>query len=292
MKRTTILVPPGIGDGYWVLVKLRGFLRQHGIQNPTIYVQDSAPRRSHGMWMRVPFVTWGGYAELPKARASKVFARRAYRLPGYAVQRRVLGFDWFLSFNGSLDAGRSLDDALPGPANWYEPMHDAALTGTHAAAYRQRFGRYVLCAFWEHGGYQKWLVPFGEDRITETLRLLADAGLTVVVMGAAWDRGAIADRLAAADPRFTGLVGETNFDELCGLVAGSAAVLGFPAGNTLLGPYFRRPTTLLWHNHYHRAMWRNSVPPDARDYHALDVVQATPGSVADRVLGAEPARAA
>ena len=37
---TRIMVPPGIGDGYWVLVKLRGFMEAHGIKQADIYVHD------------------------------------------------------------------------------------------------------------------------------------------------------------------------------------------------------------------------------------------------------------
>jgi hypothetical protein len=288
--KTRILVPPGIGDGYWVIAKLRGFLRRHNVSRPEIWIQDGSPRRSHEMWQRVPFVDFGGYAQIPRLpdrrrsdRKDKEAVRRAYRRAGGAVQRQACGFDWFLSLNGTLDAGQSLDQGLPGPTNWYETMHDEVATATHAADYREQFGEYVACAFWEHGNYGKWLAEFPEPEIVRALQAIADTGRTVVIMGAAWDRGAIADRLATADPRFRGLVGETNFDQLCGLLSGSAAVVGFPAGNTLIGPYFRRPTVLLWNGHFPRPMWTNSVPP-RDDYRALHTATATADTFAAAVL--------
>jgi hypothetical protein len=298
--KTRILVPPGIGDGYWVIAKLRGFLASRRVRSPQVWVHDRAPRRSHEMWERVPFVQFGGYATVPRPRdewrsdrPDKQAVKWAYRSAGRAVQRRVCGFEYFLSLNGTLDAGHSLDQGLPGPTNWYETMHDEVATATHAADYRERFGEYVVAAFWEHGNYGKWLAEFPETEIVRALQAIADTGRTVVIMGAAWDRGAIADRLATADPRFRGLVGETNFDQLCGLLSGSAAVVGFPAGNTLLGPYFRRPTVLLWNGHFPRPMWTNSVPP-RDDYRAVHTATETADTFAAAVLERlqEEARAA
>lgn len=277
-----ILVPPGIGDGYWVLVKLRGFLEANGIDHAQIFVHDAGPRRAGEMWARVPFVEFGGYAEVERRRHG-LDLDRAYRQPMYAVQPQACGFDYLISLNGSLDHGRTLDEALPGPTNWYEPLRDPEVTEAHAATFRERFGDYVLAAFWDHGFYKHWVKQFPEASILRTLRALADAGQTVVVMGAEWDRGSIGERLAGADPRFVSLVGETDFDQLTGLLAGARGVLGFPAGNTLLGPYFRTPTVLLWNRHFPRPFWRNACPPDPRAYRPIETSQ-TPEKVTDAVL--------
>lgn len=277
-----ILVPPGIGDGYWVFVKLRGFLEARGISMPEVYVHDQSPsQRSAGFWSRVPFVRFAGAGALPRRSPH---AKLAYRPPGIVVQRRVAKWDFFLSFNGTLERGLSLDAALPGPAaSWYEPIARPAGLDTLIARYREQFGRYVACAFWEHGFYRKWLHQFGEDRIVETLRGVAAAGFTPVLMGASWDRDGIGSRIARQDERFINLVGETDFDQLTALLEGAAGVLGFPAGNSLLGPYFRRPTVLLWNTHFDRRMWRNTCPPDTR-YRTLGTDEATPDRVLDALL--------
>lgn len=281
--RARILVPPGIGDGYWVLVKLRGFLEARGIEHATVYVHDAGPRRSDGMWARVPFIEFGGFAPVDR-KLHAAALERAYRRDGFAVQANVCEFDYLLSLNGALDHGRSLDEALPGPTNWYEPLSQPEVTEGFAAEYRARFGDYVLASFWDHGFYKLWVKDFPERSIVRALATLADAGQTVVIMGAEWDRGSIGERIAAADPRFVSLVGETSFDQLTGLLSGARAVLGFPAGNTLLGPYFRTPTVLLWNRHFPRPFWRNACPPDPRTYQPIETSQ-TPAKVADAVLG-------
>ncbi len=281
MSRTVrILVPPGIGDGYWVFVKLRGFLASKRITMPEIWIHDNGPSgRAVGFWSRVPFVRFAGLGLFPNPR----HAHAAYGQPGVPVQRRVASWDYFLSFNGTLERGISLDQAMPGPCNWYEPLTRPENHSAAVEEYQARFGRYVACAFWSHGFYARWLEEFGEEQIVEALQLIADEGLTPVLMGAEWDRGGLVSRIAAADPRFVSLVGETDFDQLTALLEGADGVLGFPAGNSLLGPYFRRPTVLLWHDHFKRAMWRNVCPPDPH-YQALHTGEATPRSVADALF--------
>lgn len=281
-----ILVPPGIGDGYWVFVKLRGFLAANRIEMPDLWVHDAAPAgRSAGFWARVPFVRFQGSGHLTRKTRH---ARLAYRPPGVAVQRRVQHWDYFLSFNGTLEAGRSLDQAMPGPpSNWYEPLDRPASVDGLIQEYQNRWGRYVACAFWEHGFYRHWLANFPEDRIVESLRLLVHAGLTPVVMGAGWDRGGLGSRIAAADSRFVDWVGETDFDQLTALLEGASGVFGFPAGNSLLGPYFRRPTVLLWHPHFDMRMWVNACPPGSQ-YRALSTRGLTPESATASLLDLMP----
>lgn len=282
---TKILVPSGIGDGYWVIAKLRGFVERMRISNPVVYVQDGVPRRSHGMWERVPFVRFGGYAELNlKARTTRVCLTRAYQRAGYPVQRRVLGFDFFISLNGSLVGGRSLDEAMPGRLDWYEPFSRMDVTEIEAAQFQLLYGSYVVVGLWEHGFYRHWLRHFPESKIVETLTAIADGGRTVVLMGADWDRAGIAERVAAASPRFINLVGETDFDQMTGLVAGASAVFGFPAGTTLISPRFKTPTVMLWTEHFRREFWANACPPDPAFYRPLDARGADPKAVADLVL--------
>lgn len=282
-RTVRILVPPGIGDGYWVFVKLRDFLKVHGIRMPEVYVHDAAPSgRSAGFWQRVPFVQFAGSANLPKKW--RQCAKLAYRPPGVAVQRNVGGFDYFLSFNGSLEGGSSLDRAMPRIAtSWFEPIDRPDTIDALTAGYRARFGRYVACAFWDHGFYRHWLTEFPEEQVVASLRLLADSGMTPVLMGASWDKDGLGSRLANADPRFVDFVGHTDFDQLTALLEGSAGVFGFPAGNSILGPYFHRPTVLLWHAHFDKRMWVNVCPPESQ-YKALPTLGATAESAAEALL--------
>lgn len=282
--RTRILVPSGIGDGYWVIAKLRGFIEKLNLAEPEIWVDPGPPQRAHDMWKRVPFVRWGGYAEFAPNRPTKVTLNRAYRLPKFAIQRRALGYDFFVSLNGALISGLSLDQAIPGPTNWFEPFTNMEITESKAAEYQFEYGSYVVVGLWDQGFYRRWLECFPETSIVEMLRIVADAGYTVVLMGAPWDKGRIPERIASHDERFESLVGETSFDDLTGLLAGASAVFGFPAGSTLIGPRFGAPTLMLWTSHFRTEMWRNSCPPDPKLYLPMDARGALPGAVAETLL--------
>lgn len=278
-----ILVPPGIGDGYWVFAKLRGFLEERGIYLPEVFVHDSGPRRADGFWEKVPFVRFGGFAKIEKCEEWDL----AYKPPGKPVQENVQGFDFFLSFNGTMDSGDSLDTALAGPLDWYDRIHRPWTHENLVKAFRDDLGDYVLVAFWDRGFYGKWLGDFGPPDILRTLRLLADAGKTVVVMGAEWDRGSLASKIAGADPRFVDMIGDTCFNELFALVDGAAAVFGHPAGNTMLGPFLARPTALVWGNTFPTSFRDNALPP-RDDYFPIDAKLATPESAARIVLDLAP----
>ena len=65
-ERLNILVPPGIGDIYWVMVKLQSFLRERQITVPPnvhIVSLDSAKDRSADYVRMVPFVRGAGYKQ-------------------------------------------------------------------------------------------------------------------------------------------------------------------------------------------------------------------------------------
>jgi len=260
VTRCRILVPPGIGDGYWVAAKLRGLLESRGIgpADSEIWVHDGGPRRAGELWSLLPFTTFGGYARVAKGPHLDA----AYKPPGVAVQENVAGFDLFLSFNGTLEGGKSLDDALPGPTDWSLPLFHSKGQQDAEERFRER-GPYIAAAFWDHGIYKSWLEQFGEAAILKNLRLLLGRGFRVVLMGAEWDRGKISSRLAKQEPAAEDMLGRTSFEELLALIRGASGVFGFPAGNTLLGPFLGRPTVLLWNGRFPRSFWTDCAPPDA-----------------------------
>lgn len=274
-----ILVPPGIGDGYWVLTKLRAFLDARGIYLPEVFVHDSGPRRSASLWERVPFVRFGGYAKIAGGQEWQ----NAYHGSKHPVQHDVQGFDYFISFNGTMDHGLSLDDVMTGPTNWFEPLFRPLDHEQMVAEYRARFGEYVAVSFYDKGFYSKWLADFPPAAIIDALGRIADAGRTVVVMGAEWDRGGLCGALLAADGRFIDLVGRTSFTQLFALLDGASAIFGHPAGNTMLGPYLGTPTAMIWGNTFPEAFRRNACPES--NYLPLDAGHATPRFVAEALLG-------
>lgn len=261
-----ILVPAGIGDGYWVATKLRGFIEQERLHLPEIYVHDTGPRRSDEFWRSIPFVRFAGYHPLPPKTP---YAARAFTQRGFVVQRDVPGMDYFISMNGALESGQTVDQAMQGPTDWYPTLFHSKEEDQFRDHYKAKYGSYVVVAFWDKGFYQKWLREFSIRAIVMVLQSILMTGRKVVIMGAEWDKEGITQQIAAYDKRFISIVGSTSYTQMIGLIRGASGVFGFPAGNTLFGAFLQRPTLILWNRHFRQEFWRNVCPPRAPHYRAM-----------------------
>lgn len=283
----SIIVPPGIGDTYWVMAKLQGWLERKGIRLPDIYVHGRGPKRTEPFVRRIPFVRFAGHKDFG---FSHPVAREAYGTGGSEGGRCVIpdvfGCDWLISFNAALNRGDSLDDAMPDvPTDWYLPLFRSLPELRYRDAFREEHGPYVLVFLVDKGWYGKWTDEFNESALLDTLNRVHRAGRTVVFTGAEWDRDGLGHRLARK-PQFVDMVGETSFEELTALLDGADCVFGMPAGNTLLAPMFGTPTVLLWNRHFPEPFWTNTVPPDSagRWYHPVETRGAGPREVARLIL--------
>lgn len=278
VRRPSILVPAGIGDSYWVMVKLRAFLAREGLGMPDVYVQDSGgPKRTQPYLRCLPFIHAAGYKELD---FREPLWREAYLQDGRTVFPDVFGVDYFVAYNGVMRFGASLADADPDLAcEWHPPMH----VSLEARAFRRELGAdgpYVVAYFTDSGMYQHWLKEFPVERLTATLHLIRARGYRIVLIGAPWDDGKTGSRLAQRDPAYVDLIGQTTFDQMLGALMGASGVVGFPAGNTILATALGVPTVLLWNRYFDARFWTNACPPDAANYHAIDTATATADGVA------------
>lgn len=267
--RPQILVPAGIGDAYWVMTKLPGFLRTHRLGLPDVWVQDAAKglKRTEPFLKTIPFVHAAGY-KLWQPR-DPIF-HEAYMQDGRTVFHNVLGVDYFIAYNGVMRYGHSLEEVDPAyGCNWFPPMHVSKVARSYQGQ-MQALGPYAVVYLVGHGMYSKWIAEFGPAALQEALReISAQLGLRIVMIGAQWDQGSLGDQLAVDNPEWINLVGQTTYEELLGVLRGASVVLGWPSGASLLGPVLRRPTVLFWHQYFHRGFWTNSVPPNT-PYRALD----------------------
>lgn len=300
---TRILVPPGIGDIYWVMVKLRGFCRAHGIKDPEIWIDAPNDRkRSIGFIERITFVKAGGYfCRSGDSPATAMAGRRkrlgipdatreeAYTRDGRHAFRGIDGFDWFLSFNGSINAGRSLDEVEPQwPAEWDIPFMVTAGEAQYGAVLRASAGPYVVAAFFDAGFYRRWLAELPPADIYEMLSRIHDGtGRRIILTGASWDDSPLNRALMDMDSqhgRILSLIGETTLEQYFGALRASDGCIGFPAGNTMMGAVFGRPTAIIWNKFFDRRMWRNALPPHLRNYAPLDTALGAQ-DIADSFIG-------
>lgn len=283
--RPTIMVPSGIGDAYWVMVKLRGFLREKGITTePTIVVQDSGgPKRTQPYIRNLPMVHDGGYKWMPTG--SPIF-HEAYMQDARTVfEKPFADVDWFMAYNGVTRAGKSLYEADPQyTPEWRPQLH----VSKEAMAFRRELekdGPYCLAYFAEAGMYRRWLSQYQPNTIAATLKKInREFGVRIVFIGAEWDLNLIGQDIAkmgAADPDWVDLIGKTSFDQMLGAIDGAWGVFGFPAGNTILAAVRNVPTVLVWNEYFKAPFWTNCCPPDS-PYVAVD----SNGLQPDDVVGA------
>jgi SAM-dependent methyltransferase len=301
-----ILVPPGIGDIYWVFTKLRAFCEAKGIGVPEIWIDaPDDKKRSEEFVRRVPFVSFGGYHENwggllptdPMAGRLRRLGRlpvdpariEAYREDGAHVFPGVDGFDWFISFNGSMNVGRALSEMDPEyRVDWSVPVFLDKQERAAAACRAEELGPYIVSAWFSAGMYKRWIAQFPPQQIYETLSLIHDAtGYRIALTGAAWDRSATVNaallKMDEGQGRLIDLIGRTTLPEYFGLLHESKGCVGFPAGNTMMAAIFGKPTVLLWNDRFDRRMHTNALPPD-RPYTALNTALHRPADVARAFL--------
>jgi SAM-dependent methyltransferase len=279
-KRPQILVPSGIGDAYWVLTKLPGFLRANNLGMPDVWVQDAAKgvKRAEPFLQTIPFVHAAGY-KLSSPR-EPIF-HEAYFQNQRTVFPGALEVDYFIAYNGVMRWGASLEQVDPQfGCDWFPKMHfSKEARGFEGKMQLQTDGDYAVAYFVQAGMYGRWLAEFTFEQIQDALRAIsAQLGLKIVVIGAGWDKGSLGERLALNNPDFINLVGQTTYDQLLGTLRGSRLVIGYPSGASILGPVLRKPTVLFWNRYFNRGFWVNSVPPGT-PYRALDTADLTVDAV-------------
>jgi len=289
ISRVNILVPAGIGDAYWVMTKLRGFMREKGIvEPPNIWVQDAGgPKRTEPYLRTVSFVRAAGYAAL---RTRHRIWKQAYLCNGPTVYEKPFveediapWIDWFIAYNGVMRFGQSLSEVDPQwPVEWHHPMHISKEARAYQA-HAMSGGPYALVYITDAGMYQKWLQAFTPLQIQEALQIIEKQyGLRIMFMGAEWDRDMTGETLAQRTDGWIDLVGTTTYDQMIGAILGASVVIGYPAGNTIMATALKVPTVLLWHGYFDKRFWTNSCAPDA-PYTALDCTGLTVEALVDAV---------
>lgn len=263
-KRVSVLVPPGIGDSYWSIVKLPGMMREQlKVDEVDVYVSEGGDGRKRSLeWLRkIPWLKACGYRD--NNVRTPVF-QEAYMRNGRYWFQGVGGCDHFLAFNGVLRYGADLDKVRPEwGSEWYPPLFESLEERKAIREFRERFtSKYVVAYFVDHGMYKQWLKELRVNEVAEGLKLIREAGYHVVFMGAGWDKNGLPSQLARMIKGMD-ITGETTIDEMFALLKGSCGVVGWPAGNTFMGVMLRKQTLLMWNKYFRSEFWAHSCPRDS-----------------------------
>jgi len=284
----SILVPPGIGDAYWSMVKLPGFLKEKGIVNPHVYISspNNGRDRCHAFLNRIPIAYAAGYKK--HSTKSPEF-QEAYVADGRTVFEDVAECDYFFAYNGIMRFGKSIDAVDPQyPAEWFPRIFINKKEQEYQQKLQKKYGSYLVGYFVNAGMYSHWLEEFPVEQIHKTNVLLCKKrGCKMLLIGAKWDKEGVNDQLKKLDKEdiYVDLTGKTDLDQCFGLLRGAAGVVGFPSGITIVSTVFKVPTLMLWNQYFHTGFWHNAVPPQAlfNWYQMVDTATTSPEEILDRL---------
>lgn len=276
--RPTILLPPGIGDAYWSVVKLRAFLKREGLGIPDVGIVSPREKYWNGHMRAFPFL-----AMFPFLNSSLRFVEgrgldlrpvwnEAYLDPGRTIFKGIAGFDYFISYNAHLRVGKSLDQVDPDLAcDWSPP----AFVSLDQIRFRERsmagYKKYLVAYFVFQGTNKYVLEHFSiGDLANWVIKAATLTGSIPVFVGAEWD---LTDKVlekmismvTAMVPGTVNLVGKTDLHQLFGLMKGAAGIMGVPSGITIMSSVMNLRTSILWSHWFPEPFIWNCCPPHVKE---------------------------
>ena len=281
---TRILVPPGIGDIYWVLVKLRSFIAKNRLANPELtivsYPDDmDSHLRSIPFLEMIPWITIGDPQFVPNARGLEKLWDEAYAGPGRSIFPEVMGYDYLISYNGCINSGGWIETADEYECDWSIPVDMPP--ATRAVEGRKKF---MLCFFPFIGTYasheQDFPIPLIADSIN---KFSADTDIVPVFMGGKLEQLKDERRheLMKLVPSGIDLAGKTSIIQVLCLLRGCQLLYGYHSGIPNLGAAIGKPSVFLWDDRFPPSTSYACMPPYVREttYHAMPTKGLTVDSV-------------
>jgi len=266
-NRVKILVPPGIGDIQWVLVKLQSFLRKKGITGVVdVYIasMDEKKDRAIDYLKLFPFIHAAGYKYVNK---KEIPWREAYNESKRTIFEDVAGCDYFIAYNGQLRLPKTLEQIDPQyPCKYDLPMFVSLKEKMYGDVCKKDIGRYIVAYFVDTGVYDShWMKHLNKETVLHILTALAkDLDCKIVLVGSEWDTKCKVNQYLInniSDEDSVDLIGKTDIEQLFGLIKNSVGVIGFPSGLTIMSTYFKVPTYIFWSDYFNLTFWEASCRP-------------------------------
>ncbi len=274
--RPSILVPPGIGDSYWTLIKLESFLRSRGLGLPDVNIICVRDRKYDGHKRSVPFLklfpflhcTGRVIAGGPDKSMKKIW-NEAYGERGRTIFKNICGNDFFIAYNGHLRFGAQMEDVNPElECNWDLPMFVSMEQRRFQEECEERFGQYIIFYFVFQGTYKYWTKQFPVEEVIRFINHTTErTGCVPVFAGAIWDKQTdrLLQRVQRSVPGSIDMTGKTSVEQLFGMIKGSEAVIGYPSGLTIMSAAMKHPTFTIWNRFYHKDFAWYACPPDVKN---------------------------
>ena len=270
--RKTVLVPPGIGDSYWSICKMQAFMKREQLDIVDVIPVSNKETKYQGHTRSIPFIKMFSFMNATGATVAndpkhKTIWNEAYALQGRTIFRNVMGYDYFISYNGHLRVGKQLEQLDPGLAcNWHPSMFVSLEQQDYRESCISKYGKYFVCYFPFYGTYEYWTRQFPISEVIASINKISEqTGYTPVIVGAGWDADDLqTHNFFAQINNCVDLTNKTTLDELFGLLKGSQAVIGYPSGLTIIAAVLGVKTLILWNTYYNIDFAWYCAPPDVR----------------------------
>ena len=285
MGRHRILLPAGVGDIYWTMVKFEAFCKRHKITDPYV-ATITGPEQFKGSLLRsteflemIPFVKIDDpcTAEAHPISPTPKWLQDIYTEMWHGTRTSCpgfMGYDHFLVYNSVINNGRFLEEVDDLECNWYFPLTVSEEQERFKSQCQAKYGKYAVYLFsFCGGGYsESHINEFSAHNLAESIkRFTESSGITPVFVGAwydaQWGNGHL-NHLITSVPGSVNLVGQTSLDQLFGVIKGSELVVGCHCGPTIMAGVFRKKTIILWAKSYPYFNKNSTLavcPPDTRE---------------------------
>mgnify|MGYP001558218283 FL=1 len=249
---TRILVPPGIGDVYWVLVKLKSFIEKNCLGPPEITIV-SYPDTLNNHLRSIPFLEmfpWiqiGNPQSIANAAGLEHIWNEAYLGPGRSIFPNIMGYNYFIAYNGCINSGGWLETADEYKCDWLPSMIQSPVIGSV-----QGHKKFMLCFFPFMGTYASHEADFPINCIAESInRFVETSGYFPIFMGGIIEMmdSRRHELIEQVQPSLD-LAGRTSLRDVFGLIQGSQLLFGYHSGIPNMGVAMGKPSILLWDNRY------------------------------------------
>lgn len=280
-----ILLLPGMGDIYWVAAKIASWAREN---NPRVWIWNFDGRpRSKDYAKRIPFFDFVDYFDGPKTKEFD----EGYLEDGrtwFKGPMKNLPFDYFISYNGILRHGKSLDQIDKHlKCEWDFPLFQSLEEKRFGQSYKEKYGRYIMVHVSEFGMFKFWINKWGPRIIVDILkRISKELNSNILFTGCEWDKPLMSKlkRCDGFDSSFIDLVNETSLDQIFGLMRNAYGCFGWCGGNTIQAAGLNIPTGMVWNSYFkNKNFYKFSVKPNSK-YIAIDQDLDTPDVAVNKFL--------
>lgn len=294
-KRVRVVVPPGIGDAYWSLVKLPSLMKEWGVtEEPEVHVMLESKKpyeRGLEFLRKIPFVVPGEYVYFD---GSDPVWKEGYFENGRVVFENWHGYDYVVMYNGRLRKGFGLADSYPqGISDWRIPLFRTMEQRKNEKRYSSLCPCILVFLFDISVHKRFWNAEFPLERFKKPLVELRNKykANILAIGGPRENSDSIKPAGFGSESNFIDLIQKTDQDELFALLNLCHGVIGHPCGPNLLAACQGKPSVLVWNSYFDKRMWEESVAPSVRGttYYAVNTKSTNAKELVDRYTEAATA---